>query len=149
MLSLHFHRRRLRHTARVTLVAWLWALTAGVVNACALTPPGGPGVAVTWSSSSAHDEGHGGFMAEAEHAAHPGHEHDAGKAGCLEFCADESSALTKGKVSPPDMGVPVLVSSIPTRDLFVQIANIGTRLSLEGPAAQGSPLVVRLLRLNL
>lgn len=156
MHALHFHRRRLRHTVRVTLVAWLFALCAGVVNACMLTPQGsgGPGVFAPSPLPSAARAEHASASKDAGHRGHDdpvaghGHEQDAGKDGCLKFCDDESSALSKNKIPVPDPGVPLLVSMAPWSPI-VPNAGLGTRLSRGRPTSQGPPLVIRFLRLTL
>ncbi len=101
MLTLHFNRRQLRHFACMTLFAWTFALLSGIVNACLVQPDwhgelgslssqAGPAAAGATLSATrqpqqvrqqSEDEGDG-----------PGT--DSAKAGCLKFCADESSAVT-------------------------------------------------------
>lgn len=155
MHAVHFDRQRLRHTVRVTLVAWLFALSAGVVNACMLTPQGTFGVGVDAAlplRSAAHAQiaSPSRVVAHAEegdlfpqHGAGP----DSGKDSCLKFCDDESSALSKGKSSTLDPGV-ALLAGIARWNSIVPKTPLGTRLSLRQPPAQGPPLVIRLLRLT-
>jgi len=155
MHAVHFDRQRLRHTVWVTLVAWLFALSAGVVNACMLAPAGAVGVGVDAASplrTAAHAEvpnpsrvvvhgGEGGLYPQ--HGPGP----DSGKDSCLKFCDDESSALSKSKGSTLDPGV-ALLAGIARWNPIVPKTPLGTRLSLRRPPAQGPPLVIRFLRLT-
>ena len=138
----------LRQTVWLTLLAWLFALTAGVVNACMLS---GSSVA-TRTSVAQLDHSSNGFV-DAEHrdpglVAHPDHEQNHANDSCLKFCDDESSALLKGSTPALDPGVAFL-AALPWHVAVVPIANVATGLSLQRPIAQGPPLVIRLLRLTL
>ena len=148
-----FDRRRLRRTACMTLAAWLFGLAAGVVNACVLAPAGpvsrGLGVlpaaeAASRLETAGHAEAHG----HDEGVAHHGHSGNGAKQGCLKFCDDESSALSKNKASTVVADLPiaaVLALSIP----IVRLAHAETRPPIERHLPQGPPLVIRLLRLTL
>jgi hypothetical protein len=141
-------RSCLRQAAGLTLVAWLFALTAGVVNACMLN---GPSLATR--TSVAQLEHSSNRFVDANHrehglAAHPDHEQNDANDSCLRFCDDESSALPKGSTPALDPGV-AIVAALQWRVAVVPIANVATGLSLQRPTAQGPPLVIRLLRLTL
>ncbi len=154
-------RRQLHNTACVTLLAWVLALMSGVVNACLLQPHGQTAPASSIVTSSLGFAGVGVIeltVAHVEHSRHDLHQapqadhdaanEDAGKAGCLKFCADESSTLAKGKFTPVDLPNPVVVAvgEWPS----VALLPIGTlRRSAERPASPGPPLVIRLLRLTI
>lgn len=152
---MRFDHKSLRHTVRVTLVAWLFALGAGVVNACMLTPQGPAGVGVDVASplrSVAHAEvpNRSRVVANGEHGELPaqhGPRHDSGKDSCLKFCDDESSALSKGKSSTLDPGV-ALLAGVARWNPIVPKTPLGERLSLRQPPAQGPSLVIRFLRLT-
>jgi hypothetical protein len=151
MFGLRFDRRRLRGTACMTLVAWMFALAAGVVNACALTPTGpesrGLGVRSAAEAAS-RQETAGEAEAHGRDGTHHGHSGNGGKQGCLKFCDDESSALSKNKASSFVADLPfsaVLALSIP----ILRVATAGNRPSIEWHLPQGPPLVIRLLRLTL
>lgn len=154
--ALSFHRRHLRHTVWATLGAWLFALTAGVVNACMLVPQGsaGHGVLAASSSQSAAQTDHASALREAGQLGHdesvpePGQVQDAGKVSCLKFCDDESSALSKSTTTALDLGEPLLVAVAPWSPI-VQSSILGTKLSLRRPPVHGPPLVIRILRLTL
>jgi len=134
MLALVFNRRRLRRAVWVTLAAWLLALGAGVAHACVLAPQGA---------------GDRALIAPTEDdPASLAHETEAGQAGCLKFCADGSSALTKNAAPTVDLGPPLLAVAAPWHAI-TPMARIGTRLSLGRPADQRQRLVIRLLRLTL
>jgi hypothetical protein len=156
MHTLRFHRRRLRHIVWVSLAAWLFALTAGVVNACMLTPQDSVGHGVSGapphqSAAHAEDAGGTGVAGHGDHGgpvSNPGPQPDAGKDGCLKFCDDESSALSKSAATTLDPGVPLL-AAIEAWSPIVSTVSLGTRLPLGRPGAQGPPLVIRFLRLIL
>jgi hypothetical protein len=154
MPALHFDRRRLRRTAWATLVVWLIALTAGVVNACALVPAGPAERAVGQVSHAdvvMHDP-HGGALTGAGHqgesVAHHGHGHDSGKVSCLKFCDDESSAIAKVKLPGVDLGSSLLTAVEPW-NAIAAAGRVAIRQSLDWPGSQGPPLVIRFLRLTL
>ncbi len=144
MLSMTFHPRRLRFTVRVTLLAWVLALLAGMVNACQLQPRGtgtSGSIAATQEHRAEHDDGHG-------RAGNHDPAVDPSKAGCLKFCDDESSALAKGKSALPDLPAPAMLASADWRPAM-PVANATTWRSVERPASQGPPLVIRFLRLTI
>ena len=128
-------RRRMRLTGWVTLLVWLLALLAGMVNACQIQP-----------------RDHAALHVERDHHdRHDGLRHtedDAGKAGCSRFCDDESSTLAKSKASPTDLPQAMVLATVewpaPTP------ASLGAvRRSAERPASPGPPLFMRLLRLTI
>ncbi len=72
----------------------------------------------------------------------------AGQAGCLKFCADESSVVAKSKTAQPDLpGLAFMISS-PWRSATL-VASAAPWRSLERPASHGPPLAIRLLRLTI
>lgn len=79
------HRRSLRHTTSMILVVWLFALAAGVANACLLTEPNAS------SPLSLTATPHETPFAEFLH----GETADPGNDGCLKFCDEASLAITK------------------------------------------------------
>lgn len=156
MPALNFTRRGLRRTAWATLVVWVLALAAGVVNACALAPAGtveranlqvgitehdAHASAPISSSIESHDE-------QAEAVRHYDHGPDSGKGSCLKFCDDESSAIAKVKLPVVDLSATLLTAAAPW-SAIVTIGGAGFRQSLERPGSQGPPLVIRFLRLTL
>ncbi len=155
MLSLPFHRRHLRSTAMLTLLAWALALMAGMVNACqfqAYTPGTHP------SGASAHHDsnewgmhaGHALRVGDGDHDAFGGHEgqSDTGKAGCLKFCDDKSSTVAKAEKAQADLPGILMVASIDWRPTM-PIATVPPRRSVERPVSQGPPLFIRFLRLTI
>jgi hypothetical protein len=133
------------------LLAWLLALTTGVINACVLNIPS----AATHRSFAESEAGHfSRVVADTEHHngwlfAHHEHEQNGAKDSCLKFCDDESSALSKGSTSPTlDPGA-ALVAAVHFPGAVVPVIHAGSGLSLQRPTAQGPPLVIRLLRLTL
>ena len=160
MPTLTFNRCQVRRTACVTLLAWVLALMSGVVNACLLQPHGQTAAtsSIVTSSPAFADAG----LVEST-VAHVGHDHhdshlaqhsdhdaskDAGKAGCLKFCSDESSTLAKGKFTQADLPNPVVVAVVEWPSMAP--LPMGTmRRSAERPASPGPPLVIRFLRLTI
>jgi len=160
MPTLTFNRCQVRRTACATLLVWLLALMSGVVNACLLQRHGQTALtsSIVTSSPAFADAG----LVEST-VAHVGHDHhdshlaqysdhdaskDAGKAGCLKFCSDESSTLAKAKFTQADLPNPVVVAVVE----WPSIAPLpmGTmRRSAERPASPGPPLIIRFLRLTI
>jgi len=134
--------RRRRHTVWLMLLAWLFALTAGVVNACVL---------------SVHDRAarEGGSVPHAESAL-PGtaaaaqHEHgqEAGQDSCLKFCDDEATVLSKDPSSEPDLNVP-LVEPDAWYVTAASIISASRGFSRGPPTSRGPPPFIRFLRLTL
>ena len=159
MPTLAFNRRQLRHTACVTLMAWVLALMSGVLNACLLQPHGETAsVSSVTSSPEFADAGLlDSTVAHVDHSHHDGHppqrggddaSKDAGKAGCLKFCSDESSTLAKGKFTQADLPNPVVVAVVEWPSMAP--LPMGTlRRSAERRASPGPPLVIRFLRLTI
>jgi hypothetical protein len=82
---MHLSRRSLRQTTWMILAVWLFALGAGVANACSLNVP--------------NDSIHSSVPVAHQHTpGTPGH-HDEqpepNSAGCLKFCDEASLAITK------------------------------------------------------
>ena len=157
MRSLHFTRQQLRHTACVALLAWVFALVSGVANAC-LLQTAKPGAAAFSFAAGTQKVGCGSDVAPCEHDAGPAHHHadsgrsepgqHGGKAVCLKFCADESSALAKSKASQADLPGPALLAGAPWSPA-VQVAAAAQWRPVERPASVGPPLFLRLLRLTI
>lgn len=86
-------RERRRQLAAQVLVAWLFALAAGIVNACALGPE------LRQSTESAGHDPHAASSAIAPHSARAGahgeHSPDSDKTPCAKFC-DEPAASAQG-----------------------------------------------------
>jgi hypothetical protein len=158
MPALQFDRRRLRRTTCATLLVWLFALTAGVFNACALAPAGATGrLGQVWQLGAAVQDLDAGALTAAGHgtqdhhdhpAAHHGHGSDSGKVNCLQFCNDESSAIAKVPLPVTDLGLglPTLVEPW---HAIAAAGSVGFRQSPERPGSRGPPLVIRFLRLTL
>ncbi len=155
MLTFDPQRRHLRRTAVLTLLAWVLALLAGVVNACQLQPyaPGAlPPASASKSDSAAHTV-HVGQPAHSEHADHEalaGYERqpDTGNAGCLKFCDEGSTSVTPAKTAPADLLDMPAVASIDWAAAAPDA--VRARWSQgERPVCQGPPLFIRFLRLTI
>ena len=152
--------RRLRHIVWLTLLAWLLALSAGVVNACVL---GLPDAAVSgvetgdrrepaWHGSSAYLPKPEALVELHEHGTtaqgQDDHGQDIGKDPCRKFCSDESTALPKAKPCDSDSTV------VPVADAAWHFASAATMSVSSGVfrerlTSRGPPLVIRFLRLTL
>ena len=148
-------RRRLRQFAWVALFAWVSALAAGVANACVAAVPGSaPQGHETHRHTHVPDDNARHHLVSAMAVTHditphsvPGPLPDVGKQGCLKFCDDASSALSKK--AGPDAATLAHVLLVGFRIQPVRIEGDEARLPLERPSAQGPPLIIRLLRLSL
>lgn len=157
MHEFRFTHRRLRRTVWVTLMAWIFALSAGVANACALglslpaaleRASGDPAVSAPMASA---DGWHlAADPAYTRHGTHPGgdHEHGQGQAGCQKFCDDESSAVTKSPSAGQDVG-PAMAFVVELRGAILPRPNLVVDRWLDRPSADGPPLAIRFLRLTL
>ncbi len=144
MLYLPFHRRHRHRIVRVTLLAWVLALLAGMANACLLQVPGAGSIASMASVQEvSHQQGLSGYR-----AGHDEDTADAVKAGCVKFCVDEASTLVKAKTSQLDLPTPVCVACIDWRAQSAPVVAAQGHAA-EQPAPRGPPLVIRFLRLTI
>ena len=157
MLTLPFTRRHLRRTACVTLFAWMFALLSGVANCCLIQPnPQGEPGAISLQADPVVGGTAGPATRKVQHVHHHGEDEDDGlgngsgsaKAGCLKFCADESSAVTKSKAAQADLLGPIFLATVHWLSA-VPIAAATEWTLVERPATVGPPLYIRLLRLTI
>ena len=101
MTTLFGQHRRLRRIAAQVLLAWLFTLTVGIVNACVLAPEPG-----RENLTAAHDE-HLAAAAQVSHETHAAgtHEHRSphgDKAACEKACNEPSTGAQtlKQKIDP-------------------------------------------------
>jgi hypothetical protein len=149
MRALSCHRRRLQRIVWLTLMAWVFALASGVVNACLSAP------APTQRSGlaqliSAGEEAHDTHVTDVGHAAAARSPHDRSPSShsCQKFCDDEASALSKSLSSSADLSASLVVTFVDW-PLDVLGTSAAARWLRWQTAAQGPPLVIRLLRLTL
>lgn len=154
MHALRLHRRRLRRVVWLTTAAWCFALFAGVVNACVLTPVGPSRIEVALHEV-AHTanppqlgEHHVVSGGHGEHGTPTGAEPGAGTISCLKFCDDGSTALSKTSAAAVDPGVSIDVAVAAWKPALADI-RIASRPWWGGSTATGPPLVIRFLRLTL
>jgi len=148
-------RRQLRHTAWVTLLVWMFAMLSGVANAC-LTQPNTQGKLVSISAQADLVVGSTAVPVtrQVERIHHPGEDEDDGlgshsaKEGCLKFCVDESSAVTKSRVPQADVPGSIFLASVQWRSA-APVAAASAWSPVERPASVGPPLFIRLLRLTI
>lgn len=131
---MHFTRQPLRRTACVALLAWVFALFSGVVNACLIQPVAPVDRQAEHTHRHVVDESSGLGTA-------------GGKAACLRFCADESSAQAKSETQA-DLPGPLLLASV-RWPLATPVAAVAPWHPVERPASVGPPLFLRLLRLTI
>ncbi|HEY1091658.1 MAG TPA: hypothetical protein VGE56_04860 [Rhodocyclaceae bacterium] len=135
------------------LFVWVFALSAGMVNACALGGAGEGVADLAPAPSPAHQ--HDAAAEEHGHHVHAGHPAAPGpqdhEGACQKFCDDERSALSllaKDLGSPGSM-LPLLVqcSSLAwtSADMWMAEEPI-TRVP---PRKTGPPIPIRLLRLTI
>ena len=155
MLTLPFNPRQLRHIAYVTLFAWTFALLSGVVNACLVqSDRHGELGSLMWQAGPAatganlpdtrqlqkvhqQSEDQGGGLGT-----------DSAKAGCLKFCADEFSAVTKSNAPQVDVVGPLFAANVPWQSAE-PVAAANHWPMAERPASIGPPLFIRFLRLTI
>jgi hypothetical protein len=146
--------RSKRNTSFVVLLAWLFALASGVVNACLLETPRshshphsqaveGQGLAATASQAPAEWVAHG--TGSAGH----GDDADNAKESCLKVCDDGTNALPKASsgVDHTDPGPAALVSTKWAGS--TQVTLVPRRLEDLVVPSLGPPLRVRYSRLAL
>ena len=139
-MDIHFRTRTLRRTAFAVLLAWLFAVAAGVANACLLeTPALGAGVLKVAVLEPSH----------AHALAGPAEESDAAKESCLESCVGGTQVLPKAQAGADqsDPGPPPLFTTLwtaATKPVLASPQRHKLQLAIVGP-----PLRVRYSRLAL
>lgn len=155
MHLLPLNRRQLRRTAAVVLASWVFALLSGVAHACLMPAAAADGSLVTGlptgtramdaaaplQQPTPHDHRPAGH-ADSEPA------NDSGQAACLKFCADESSARTKGETPSADLAQAVPLIGARWQRLQLSSTPVPRR-QVDRPASVGPPLFLRLLRLTI
>ncbi len=134
------HRRSLRPATWLILAVWLFALGAGVANACFLTER------VHGSDFSTQSTPHDVLVAEGHHGAQTEHTN----AGCLKFCDEAPLAIPKvdqpiADGSPGWVGM-LYRTSPPT---MASATAVHMRVHENRPAHMASPIAARPHRLTL
>lgn len=142
MLSLPLHRHRLRRTAWVTLLAWVLASLAGMVNACQLQPHD----ARVPLSITGQPLDSAGPVVHAEAAQHGADHMD--RAACLAHLADAASTVAKGESAQAVVAGAVMPLGLEWR-LTLPKATVPLWRSSARPGLPGVALVIRLLRLTI
>ncbi|PKO69818.1 MAG: hypothetical protein CVU22_03545 [Betaproteobacteria bacterium HGW-Betaproteobacteria-16] len=137
---MHLSRRSLRHITRMILVMWLFALGAGVANACLLNTPNHS----SQSSFSVATPGTPLAHAHQKEAPNPG------TAGCLKFCDEPRLAIKKLEQSVSDGGAGML-GTLPQAPVLVLASTTAVRLPVlsHRPAHLALPIAARPHRLTL
>lgn len=156
MTSLTFQRRHLRRTAALTLMAWVLALLAGLVNACQVQPHGSGTQAPVAAARGVAAE-RGKYATQVPYrdrvdqdaaGEHGGPSPDTGKSDCLKFCDDESSSLPSGEASQPDLPGMVRVARIEWQPASPTVT-AETGGAAERHVSQGPALFIRFRRLTI
>lgn len=112
-------RRRLRQLASLMLLAWLFALASGIVNACIVAPDVRHAeLMAQWQAEVADQHAQHGHGADDDGAGQPP---PAALAPCAKFCADESSSAPAINLFI-DPQQPLWLASAPTLALAAQTA---------------------------
>lgn len=142
-------RKRLRRLAAQVLLAWLFALTSSVVNACVIEPD------LRHEAVSSLQSSHGAAPSpghlHTEQA--PGHAHPdshADKAPCAKFCDDESTSVPTIRQLVNPLGT-VWLAPPPNAGLPVQSAleSVGAFRVERGSQRARIPILFAFLRLTL
>ncbi|MDP2742361.1 MAG: hypothetical protein Q8O50_02685 [Hydrogenophaga sp.] len=137
---MHLSRRSLRHITTMILVMWLFALGAGVANACLLNAPDG-------SSQSSFSLASPGTPVAHDHqneAPNPG------TAGCLKFCDEPRLAIQKLN-QPLNDGGGEMFATVPQAPVLTVASATPVRLPVlsHRPAHLALPSAARPHRLTL
>ncbi|TAK87538.1 MAG: hypothetical protein EPO09_18720 [Aquabacterium sp.] len=137
----------LRRLCGLVLLAWLLGVLSGTVNACLLAEPAQDTSAAPLHH---HERAH-------EHADDPAANHRADQQAdrhadehvlCHKFCKDQSLTLPQHKgLGEQDFSPTLIALSGPVLPVAPSIPP--TARWMDGPQAQGPPLVIRFLRLAL
>ena len=138
--NMRLSRRPMRHITWMILVVWLFALGAGVANACLLNTPNDS----TQSSFSAANHG-----APVLHA-HQKKPADSSTVACLKFCDEPRLAITKSDQPIGDGGAS-MVGPWPRAPVLTVASASAAHLSVTShrPAHMALPIAARPHRLTL
>lgn len=135
----------LRRLCGLVLLAWLLGVLSGTVNACLLAEQGqDTPSAPQHHHEPGHEHADEGAPAADHRADHQADEHVL----CHKFCKDQSLTLPQHKgLGEQDFSPTLIALSGPVLPAAPSIPP--TARWMDGPQAQGPPLVIRLLRLAL
>lgn len=140
-------RKYLRTLAAYMLLVWVFALSAGIVNACVVEPElrHASAAAAHEPAAPAHQHGHAVGATEHQHQAP-----NADQPPCAKFCADESVSAPIFK-QQSDVPSTVWLAPPPTVSLAARAALEQTGVSDIQPALDRAriPIPIAFLRLTL
>lgn len=122
--------RRARSIAKAMIVAWLFSLAAGVVNACVLFDRAGH--AARYDSNA---------------ALHETDEHDAARQACLSFCDTDQGTAAQSKALDPPQAAPLVRAIGAWHAHTARRTDAAWRLAAAPPPPRA--LAIVLLRLTL
>lgn len=148
-MKLFSNTRARRNTAFMVLLAWLFALTSGVANACLLQAPETHAHIVATAGNPAHADAPALSTGHADDLVSHHDDSSSFSAPCLKVCDDGSRSLPKHDVTvvQPDPGPAPRVVVLWTAQAPL-VAALGNRDD-PLPSTQGLPLRVRYARLAL
>ncbi len=136
------HRQQLRLWAARVLLAWVFAMGAGVANACLSTVASGHAGLPTAHAEEATDEHH--------HASETPHR-SPDKANCLDFCDKANASIPTLKPAADDVQAQALICLVGATALPVPVLEPvpGSVPRRDGVQAPPIPIVIAFLRLAL
>jgi len=141
-------RKRLRALAARMLLVWLFALTAGIVNACVVEP--GSGHAMPSMAGEHHHSGMSPDQGDAHGQAHHQRAPGLDKGSCLKFCSDEASSVVSTQ-QPLDPGLVLGLGVLPAPVLWADRDGDGIRSARADarPPPERVPIQIAFVRLTL
>ena len=151
------HRRTKQRTVMVMLVAWVFALAAGVVNACVLQvklPTHHQGPTQTHAPSSTVIKAHGHFAvlphSEAPAPAdEPSGHADSSKVHCKSFCDSEASAAAAKQQGHDITDLAQAPMHVLAAAPYFPLLATAVQSFDDRPPPPGAPMVIRFLRLTI
>lgn len=150
------HRRTEQRTVMVMLVAWVFALAAGVVNACVLQVkvPAHHQGQQPMDSASTVIETHADLSVLPQTGAHapaddPSSDADSGKAHCKSFCDSEASAAAVKQQGHDITDLAQAPMHVLAAAPYFPLLATAKQSFDDRPPPPGAPMVIRFLRLTI
>ena len=156
------HRRTKQRTVMMILAVWLFALVAGVVNACVVqvkVPAHHPGQVPMHSASTVIEPHahlsvlpHSAALAAADYSssdADADADSDSGKAQCKSFCDVEASAAAAKQQGPDATDLAQASMHVLANVPYFLLLATAKQSFDDRPPPPGAPMVIRFLRLTI